>query len=261
MKKVYKILPEICLLLFLMISMSMVGDIQKDSRCKDIRIYIENNEDYILLEETDVTPIIRRKCGVLKGTQSADIKVAELEKTLNKISSIKKSQVFYDVAGNLHIAIKQREPIVRVLNDNGESYYIDRGGKVMPLSNKYNARVIIANGVFDTPYLKYLDVSNLDSLQENQFVLHSIFILSEYITRDEFWQKMIEQIYVNEKGNFILTPKIGPKEIEIGTIENMEYKLNKIKVFYEQGFPQKGFNVYKKINVSYSNQVIATRIK
>ena len=41
------------------------------------------------------------------------------------------------IDGGLKVDVKQRNPIIRIINADGDSYYLDDEGKLMPLSDKY----------------------------------------------------------------------------------------------------------------------------
>lgn len=260
MKRILKILPEIILLLFLIITVSMVGEQRKLSGFSKFKIDIEKNDQYVFIDANDVESIIGKKYENIKTLKLAQINVNTLEKMVEKHPSVKSCQVFTDVNGGLHVRVKQRTPIVRLVNKQGDSFYLDEEGYVMPLSRKYNARVLVVNGEFSTPFKNHLDVKEKDSLQNEYRILNDIYNVAKEIHADAFLNALLEQIYVDEAGEMILTPKIGPKEILFGKGENAGYKLQKLTYFYKEGYPLKGFDAYKKLNVKFSDQVVATRI-
>lgn len=260
MKKVLNILPEFILLLFLSITVSLVHGEQYDLKFDKTNIKIANNDEYIFIDEQDVLNIINSQYRRINTMRVDSINTLEIEQAINTHQSVKSSQVYYDITGVLHVRVKQRVPIIRVISSTGDGFYIDEDGAVMPLSSKYNARVVIANGQIDASYQKQLNVSEVDSLSDDLKILNKLYTLARFINKDDFWSTLIEQIYVNEKKEFILTPKIGPKQIDFGGIDGYEYKMGKVKIFYDKGFKQKGFDKYSELNVMYSNQVIAKKI-
>ena len=39
------------------------------------------------------------------------------------------------IDGRLKVDVKQRRPVLRIINQDGESYYLDEAGRPMPLSD------------------------------------------------------------------------------------------------------------------------------
>ena len=86
---------------------------------------------------------------------------------INEFSGTKNAEVFFYNSGELFIEIKQRTPIARVLHENGYlSYYIDKEGKVMALSNNYVARVPVFNGHSEAVFLKISNKASREDIIE-----------------------------------------------------------------------------------------------
>jgi cell division protein FtsQ len=47
----------------------------------------------------------------------------------------------------------------------------------------------------------------------------------------------------------------------LGSPTEFEYKFEKLQAFYEKAIPQVGWDYYSRINLDYSDQVIATKRK
>ena len=132
----------------------------------------------------------------------------------------------------------------------------------MPLSNKYTAHVLIASGNINLNYTKLIALQrgNIDSKAEdnNYKLLLELRQLASFIYHDKFWRAQIEQIYVTKSG-FELIPRVGTHVIEFGGVENYDNKFRNLRALYMQGLPKAGWNMYKRINLKYENQVICTK--
>ena len=106
----------------------------------------------------------------------------------------------------------------------------------------YYAHVIVAGG--------YL--GQLDSLSQ-------LVTLAEWIEKDDFWQAQIEQIYVEEHGEFILVPRVGDHVIELGNLEFLEEKFNNLHALYTKGWELREWNLYEKVSLKYKGQVVCTK--
>jgi len=192
------------------------------------------------------------------------VDVSELENVLNSHVAISKAEVYMSEDGEVSIEVKQRKPVMRVFNYDNESYYIDEEGELMPLSEKYTARVPVANGFIAEPYAKrYMysinDIKN-DSLARANSVLDDLFDIAMFIGQDEFWKVQVEQVYVNREGELELIPMVGDHRIVFGDATDIEQKFKKLRIFYEEGLNTTGWwNSYSVINLKFKDQVVCTK--
>ena len=187
--------------------------------------------------------------------------VTKIEEKLNNNHSIKDAQVYKTIDGKLIINVKQRRPIVRIFPKNSVSYYIDEKGVLMPLSNKYTARLLVVSGELDEPFAKryQFNYNNLNDTLTEKTLLDDIYQIANYIDQSEFWKAQIEQIAVNKLLEFELVPKVGNHKIVFGGIENLEGKFEKLMIFYKKGLSKTGWNEYSEINLKYKNQVVCKK--
>ena len=66
-------------------------------------------------------------------------------------------------------------------------------------------------------------------------------------------------VYVNEKGDFVLVPRVGSHLIVFGGIDDMEEKCAKLKALYERGWEPREWNCYKTVNLKYKGQIVCTK--
>ena len=81
-----------------------------------------------------------------------------------------------------------------------------------------------------------------------------------YLKGQEFWSDEITQIYVRENGDVELIPRIGNHTILVGTLDNIDTKLDHVRTFYKEVLPRKGWNAYKVINVKFDGQVVGEKM-
>lgn len=261
MSKLMKILPWAAILLYSLIMLPLIGAQKGETVCSNVQIDIEDDNGMHFVEPKDVMRILNDKRVKLKGNTMDSIDRNETEEILLRHSLVKDAEVYKSLNGTINIQIEQRTPILRVVNRESESFYIDEEGRVMPVSDKYAAHVPVANGNIGDNYSKrrfdQLKIVNPDSIQEKD-VLSKLYTLAVFIHDNEFWKAQIEQIYVNGS-EFELVPKVGAHVVVFGSLENYPEKFRNLHALYKQGFPQKGWNRYSKVNVKYKNQIICTK--
>jgi cell division protein FtsQ len=200
----------------------------------------------------------------VQGKRYEKVNIPSLENTLNQMPAIENAEVSVALNGEVVIRIKEREPLIRVITAHQESYYIDRTGKLMPLSDRYTANVLIATGnIYDRYAWRYkLNISDIkkDSLLVKKSLLDDLYDLAAYIDKDPFFKEQVEQVYINEQGDIELVPKIGDQRIIFGNTQYIEKKFKKLKLFYTEGLNKTdGWNLYSVINLKYKDQVVCTR--
>jgi len=226
----------------------------------DVNIDIDYETENRFVDEDDVKMhIINSNDTLLKEIGNYDI--LEIEQKINNNPAIKDAQIYKTIDGKIKVNVKQRLPIARIFSKN-DSYYIDEYGNLMPLSQKYTARLLVVNGHLNEPFAaryqlnyKYL----ADSIQPKT-LLDDVFILTNFINKSEFWKAQIEQVYVNKDSEFELIPKVGNHIIVLGGIDYLEKKFEKLMVFYKKGLSKTGWNEYSSINLKYKNQIVCTKI-
>ena len=163
-----------------------------------------------------------------------------LEKAINKHNMIEKSEVFVSVDGVLKAIVKQKTPIVRVI-DGEESFYIDYQGGKMPLSDNFTARVPLVSGE--------INEKNADKLNE----------LFRFIFDDDFLRKNIVGIQIFSNGSLKMMNRNFDYEIDFGKTINVEKKFNNYKAFFQKAVLDSSLYHYKKINLKFTQQVVCTK--
>ena len=208
-----------------------------------------------LLTEGDIQKILQRNF-VFDLTEErvplGNLKVGEIESVLDAEPFVLDAEVYVNAQNQLFISATQRTPIIRVIDRDNQTYYMDETGKKMPMSDHSTARVIIASGEIP-PY-----TPDFQKPKKKHF-LKKLFDLVNYIRHDEFLNAMVEQIYVNSRQEFTLIPKVGKQKILFGKYELVEDKFDRLKLFYQEAMPREGWQKYKTINLKFRKQVVAEK--
>ncbi|WP_296382192.1 cell division protein FtsQ/DivIB [Winogradskyella sp.] len=167
------------------------------------------------------------------------IDLNELETALNSNPMIKKAEVFMSINGELSAEIEQKRPIARV-NTNA-SYYIDDEGSFMPLSSNYSARVPLVTG----------------NIKKNK--LETVFQFAKTVDEDEFLRKHVIEIRQNDNATIDFKIRKSDFTVHLGTLNNLEKKINNFKVFYQKAMKDKILDSYKVVNLKFDKQVICTK--
>ena len=224
----------------------------KDSKkCTGIEINIKAVSSNFFVDKGDILNIITSRLNgnlLDKVVSSFDLQAMEWE--LEKNIWVKKAQLFFDNNEKLHVNVLEREPLARVFSNLGTTFYVDKDLSMLPLSEKFSARLpIFTNFPSDKKVL----------LPSDSSLLRDIISISLAIQKDSFHMAMIEQIDITAQQNFEMLPKFGNAVIVVGDAKNIEKKLSKLRLFYKEIMVKAGWNRYSEINIQYNNQVVAKR--
>jgi cell division protein FtsQ len=264
MKKIVNICIWIVLGTGLIFTLAFVNKTEAVMPCKSLDITIADDPENFFVQPEDIKMLIREKGDSIVNQPVSTINVSRLENILNNNASISKAQIYITINGEVKVEVKQRRPLVRIIDKYNDSYYIDEEGRFMPLSDKFTSKVLVANGNFRDPYnihyIYTIKQIEADSCLREATIVDDIFELAKYINADEVWRAQIVQIYVNSEKEIELVPRIGDQRIILGDISDMDQKFKKLLIFYKQGLNPTGWwNAYSVINLKFRNQVVCTK--
>lgn len=225
---------------------------KQTSIIRTVDIQIEPLEDTtLLIQQGDVMLSLDRSFGYrFVERPIREVDVERIERVLEQEPFIKDADVYINADNIIKIYITQRQPILRIIDKNGLNYYLDESGYKMPLSKHYATRTLVATGNIP-PHVP-------DFLEREKHLLKDLFLLTQYIREDAFWSSMIEQIYLNDSGDFVFVPLMGRQRIIFGSIEDKEEKFRNLEAFYDRAVPVYGWKKYQTINLKFRGQVICS---
>ncbi len=254
-KKILK--ASILLLAFVAVSAFLVyafAELRKENpkeRCETVEIEFENAAGQPFLNEQNIMDLLRQANLYPKGRLMSDVDASKIEEAL-KDSRFVRDVTCYKVGNNpdgdkgrIRIVVSLRTPVIYVLPDGEDGYYVDAEGVVIPNSS-YSRNLLTATGQISP-----------------SFASRSLSAFGEYVGRDSLWNNLIEQVYVvrDSRGRYKVTlvPRIGNHTVYLGTLDKYETKLRRLAIFYREAIPKVGWAKYKQLNLEYDNQVVCTR--
>ena len=210
---------------------------------------VGENTAALFMDEKEILQIIHEQ-GVKEGQSIGELNLNTLEKYLETIRWVKKVELFLDNAQVLQVKIEQRIPIARIFTASGNSFYIDKEGLQLPLKQLTVLRLPVFTN-FPTDQEK---LSKPDSL-----LLNDIFHFTKAVQNDSFFMAQTAQVNIAVNGDFELVPSVGDHLVLIGSVENIEDKLNRLYTFYKKVWVQSGLNAYQVIDCRFDNQIVALK--
>ena len=220
--------------------MHFVKSEQSAERCVGVAPDVHAQGD-MLINESGLLKLMKGECPEIVGKRLKDLDYASIERQIEKHPVVRRCEAYPTIDGRVHVEIYQRQPIMRVFGSEG-SYYMDAEGYKITAKSDMRTHTLIVNGSVNT----MLDTEGLVRL-------------CRYIDRDKFWHSMIEQVNVTPRHEYVLVPRVGDHVIEFGTADDMEQKFSDLHSLYKNGWDEREWNIYKRVNVKYKGQIVCTK--
>ena len=230
--------------------MSFIEIKKVESTCEKVEVVLPGNQFFI--ERAEIDEILKSKNGLLIGRRLSGIDIQYLENKLKANPFIEYAKVYVDMNGVIHADVKQRVPVLRILNLSGQDFYVDQNGYKIPLSDHFTARVLVANGIILEDFS-----GKVDTLKTK--LSKDLFLTAKYIAEDSLWNDQIVQMFVNEKNDIELVPRVGNQKIILGNADNLKDKFRNLLLFYKKAIPQAGWDTYSSINLKFKGQIVCEK--
>lgn len=208
--------------------------------------FIDNKEVQRRLKEAGLFPLHK---------QMSQVSARSIEERLLQTPFIRTANCTKTIDGSVYIEITQRTPVLRIMADNGDDYFLDDQSSIMR-GRSYTSDLIVATG----------NISR--TLATRQLGPMGMAILE-----NEKWRNLIEQINVLPDKSIEIVPRVGNHIVCLGQLPDsksdeqrrkliaafVDYKLTRLMKFYRYGLSQAGWNRYSYISVEFDNQIICRK--
>lgn len=249
-KAIFKGFAWLICLAGVVVLMSFIDTKKQSVKCTKIEILIPGADNFIEIEEIDA--ILKQNQGDLIGRNLEGINLHDMEKSIAANPYIGFVKVYADMNGTVFVEVKQRQPILRVLNAGGQDYYVDSEGLKMPVSSNFTANVLVATGNILEGFNGRVDTLMTATVKD-------LYKTAMFVKKDTLWDAQIEQLNVNEKSDIEMIPRVGNQRIILGNAKDIEAKMGNLLAFYKQAMPKVGWNAYRSINLKYINQIVCEK--
>ena len=203
----------------------------------------------LFMDEISIRVILNEQ-GVEVGMPIEKINLTQLEQFIEKTEWVKNAEFFINNKLVLEVKIEQRIPIARIFTASGASFYIDDEGWRLPLKQLTVLNLPVFTG-FPTDQPK---LSKPDST-----LLKEVLFFAKTIQKDSFFMAQVAQVNIEPNGTFQMVPTLGDHLVLLGSIDQLEDKLNRLFTFYKKVWVGSGVNAYHFIDCRFDHQVVALK--
>lgn len=241
MKTLVKLLLLLALIVYLVFAFTTMAGRDEHTMCREVNITVADSSRAGFITSQEVERMLRSTGLYPIGKAMGQIDGARIEKELQKQSFIESATCYKAPGGTLNVLVSQRLPVLRVMADNGDDYYLDAKGCAMSPAG-YVADIAVATGAISRRYAR-----------------KELIKLGLYLRDNDFWNAQIEQIHVTPSGQVELFPRVGRQMIVLGGTDSIPRKFQNLYTFYQKVMPEVGWNKYSSISVEHVSQIVAKR--
>ena len=209
--------------------------------CTQVDINIEDGKVDGFLGGSEIKEQLKKAKIYPQGQPMKQIDVRKIEETICQNPFVEKAECFKTQGGHVKVNLTQRLPVMRVKADNGDDYYVDTHGEIMP-NTRYTSNLVIATGHITRPYAQ-----------------KKLANLGNFVMKSQFWNSQVEQFNILDDGTIEMIPRIGDHIVYLGNASNIPEKFDRLEKFYRYGLSVAGWNKYSYINIEFNNQIICKK--
>ena len=238
----------LCITLIVMLILAFVN--MPRQRCEHIQAVAHTQNESVVLSQADIETLLADANIEIIGKEIKEI-------DLGDVATLLKNNPFIETVNFVHFAGKKlvidytlRELVLHVFTPNGNHYFVDSNGEMVPFTMKMKDYLMIVNGNIS---------DNFKAGKKAPGKLQDALALTRKINENDFYQAQFRQIYLNNRHEMELTTTVGGQTILFGDLNNADEKLENLKTVYENGLSHKGYDTYAQLDARYKNRIIATR--
>ena len=206
------------------------------------------------LNEEEVRKLVEAKLDTLIGRKGSQIGLSEIERLIEDQVVVRNAEVYLGVNGKLKVDLQLKRMLVRVKPAKAAGYYLDSEGQRMPWVTYYTPRVLTVTGYLDRYQKKALPL--LSPEQRALKLDQDLYTFAAWVTQQDFWNRQLVQVEINENGDAELITLIGDQKIIFGALTQTEKKLRKLELFYNEVITKVGWKKYEEINLKFEKQIV-----
>ena len=204
---------------------------------KNVQVKVEFTKNPILLNDSLVNKLLTQKLEARSILNEDSLDLNMLEYQLKTVPELEKVEIYITPKRELVFEFTERKPLFKVKADR--LFYSDING------------VLFSYKKFDSiSFPQFLSSSTGHSLDTTAILIDKLY-------KDSFLSREIKSIYKRDN-QYIIDLKSYNFHVIIGKPTNVKEKIKKLKVFCAYKNSQDSTKKYKKINLSYNNQVVAS---
>ena len=184
----------------------------------------------------------------LKGLPLDELNLSLMEHRIEQDPWVRNAELFIDAKGRLQVEVEEQQPLARLFNREGASFYIDETMRRIPLNRHFTPNLPVFTG---------LPLTLAGKGKEDSACLAEVLEIALVMREDSIWMAQIEECAYEPPRGFVMYPMAGNHKIIFGGSERARDKFRNLFVFYAKVLATEGWTSYKSIDLRFARQVVA----
>ncbi len=207
--------------------------------CSTLTYTIEDSDERLYLSERELNALLRAQDIYPVGRPIDRVSLYRIEEAIQAHPMVRTAECFATPNNEVRVKITQRIPLLRV-KTQVDTYFIDTDRHMMPAREAIKDKVLTATGAVGP-----------------QIAANQLADFAEWVADERYWREKIAYLYVRSPQMIVLhlTDTIQPRVL-IGPMRDYERKLNKLRVYLDNGGPATADKKYYELDIRFRGQVI-----
>ena len=241
-KKTIVILLDIAIAVYLLLAITVFNQPEdKATVCTEVNIHIADEQTRGLLTPAEVKRLLEKEHKYPLAQPMQFVSTRQMEEVLQKNPYVDAVEWYKTQNGHVSINLTQRQPVLHIMTNRGEQYYVDAHGDILP-HTRLAGNLLIATGAIS-----------------HEYASKRLAPIASQILADRFWQEQTEQLNILPDGTLELVPRVGDHVVYLGAPKDIPRKLERLRKFYKFGLSHAGWDRYERINMEFDNQIICKK--
>lgn len=220
-----------------------------------LEVTVTDSLERQFVTKADVESWLEKEYRAYAGMPLDSVDLDRIEHIIEGHSAVRESEAWLTDDGILHVALSQRQPVVRF--DSGTNgYYADQSGFIFPLQSRGTADVPVVDGKIPLTVPKGFKGEPASDTEKAW--LKQVLNLVSYM-KGTVWEGNVTGITVDAKGNLVLTPREGKEKFIFGEPVRFPEKFRLMKAYYESVVPSKEEGYYRSVDLRYRGQLVCRK--
>ena len=226
---------------------------RSQERCQEVVVVVKDSLENPLIQAHEIANFLENNPLKMLGENFAEINMHVLEKEVESFASVRQCHAVRTINGTLRLEIVQHMPLFRVETHRG-SFFVSREQFIIPMVNPYRLPVMVVSG--DVPLTirripgHCCTCRHMAATDEPHDFLHY---------RSCFLERKITKCFRGKFTGYTNHSEEKHPILKIGSLEQFEYKMDKLLEFYRVLVPHLGMEKYIAVDARFGNQLVCTR--
>ena len=242
----------------LVIAINVIG---RNATVRGLMVTVDYKGNDTLISQQTIEKNLLTVMPMLTTQKVKEIDTRAIREHVERSPYVEHCQSYVSILGHVVVKARQRSPLLHVYY-GGKEFYIDRQGHYVPRSKEGTAHVMVANGHFRQPDTVVADTIFLPLMEKDSTTMHHdltrIWRVAHFIDQEDY-TPLFDQIYINQEGDVMLTPKLGTHVVCVGDDENLPSKFEHLMALYKQALPRVGWDRYTLVDLKFKDQIVCRK--